>query len=229
MSYSDWIQSPKSQRIWLEDSMSALGQFAFIAPIHRVKHWNQSSRRRVKCWAGEGKCVFCEQDIPKINEFTYGLYHEGSQYSGGGKTEVSYLSATLATHTQFQKVFSELIDDSINPTDVVFEMKRTKIKTSYGRAVNGYLLEKTDVNAFVSEKFRPSLLNSEEQEYTWVVPEEIVSFLEDKNGDPISLIDLFLLLKDNFGGIAEKDLKTYAVRLCENNVLNLRNARKKWI
>ena len=229
MSYSDWIQSPKSQRIWLEDSMSALGQFAFIATIHRVKHWNQSSRRRVKCWAGEGKCVFCEQDIPKINEFTYGLYHEGSQYSGGGKTEVSYLSATLATHTQFQKVFSELIDDSINPTDVVFEMKRTKIKTSYGRAVNGYLLEKTDVNAFVSEKFRPSLLNSEEQEYTWVVPEEIVSFLEDKNGDPISLIDLFLLLKDNFGGIAEKDLKTYAVRLCENNVLNLRNARKKWI
>ena len=35
MSYDDWIVSPKSQRIWLEDSMSALGQFAFIAPIHR--------------------------------------------------------------------------------------------------------------------------------------------------------------------------------------------------
>ena len=174
-------------------------------------------------------CVFCEQDIPKINEFTYGIYHEQSQYSGGGKTEVSYLSTTLATHTQFQKVFSELIDDSINPTDVVFEMKRTKIKTSYGRTVNGYLLEKTDATAFVSEKFRPSLLNSDEQEYTWVVPEEIVAFLEDKNGDPISLIDLFLLLKDNFAGMAEKDLKTYAVRLCENNVLNLRNARKKWI
>jgi len=229
VSFSDWIQSPKSQRIWLEESMSALGQFAFIAPIHRVKHWNQSAKRRVKCWAGEGKCVFCEQDIPKINEFTYGIYHEQSQYSGGGKTEVSYLSTTLATLTQFQKVFSELIDDSINPTDVVFEMKRTKIKTSYGRTVNGYLLEKTDATAFVSEKFRPSLLNSDEQEYTWVVPEEIVAFLEDKNGDPISLIDLFLLLKDNFAGMAEKDLKTYAVRLCENNVLNLRNARKKWI
>ena len=229
MSYDDWIVSPKSQRIWLEDSMSALGQFAFIAPIHRVKHWNQSSRRRVKCWAGEGDCVFCEQDIPKINEFTYGLYHEHSQYSGGGKTEISYLSATLATHTHFQKLFSELIDNNINPTDVVFGMKRTKIKTSHGRSVNGYLLEQTEESPFVKEKFRPSLLNSEEQEYHWIVPEEIVSFLEDKNGDPISLIDLFLLLKDNFTGIPEKELKTYAVRLCENNVLNLRKARKKWI
>lgn len=229
MSYDDWIVSPKSQRIWLEDSMSALGQFAFIAPIHRVKHWNQSARRRVKCWAGEGECVFCEQDIPKINEFTYGLYHEHSQYSGGGKTEISYLSATLATHTHFQKLFSELIDNNINPTDVVFGMKRTKIKTSHGRSVNGYLLEQTDESPFVKEKFRPSLLNSEEQEYHWIVPEEIVSFLEDKNGDPISLIDLFLLLKDNFTGIPEKELKTYAVRLCENNVLNLRKARKKWI
>jgi hypothetical protein len=229
MSYDDWIVSPKSQRIWLEDSMSALGQFAFIAPIHRVKHWNQSSRRRVKCWAGEGDCVFCEQDIPKINEFTYGLYHEHSQYSGGGKTEISYLSATLATHTHFQKLFSELIDNNINPTDVVFGMKRTKIKTSHGRSVNGYLLEQTEESPFVKEKFRPSLLNSEEQEYHWIVPEEVVSFLEDKNGDPISLIDLFLLLKDNFTGIPEKELKTYAVRLCENNVLNLRKARKKWI
>ena len=229
MSYDDWIVSPKSQRIWLEDSMSALGQFAFIAPIHRLKHWNQSSRRRVKCWAGEGACVFCEQDIPKINEFTYGLYHEHSQYSGGGKTEISYLSATLATHTHFQKLFSELIDNNINPTDVVFGMKRTKIKTSHGRSVNGYLLEQTDESPFVKEKFRPSLLNSEEQEYHWIVPEEVVSFLEDKNGDPISLIDLFLLLKDNFTGIPEKELKTYAVRLCENNVLNLRKARKKWI
>ena len=122
-----------------------------------------------------------------------------------------------------------MIDENINPTDVVFEMKRTKIKTTSGRSVNGYLLNITEEKPFVVEKFRPSLFNSEEQEYHWVVPEEIVKFLEDKEGDPISLIDLFLLLKDNFSGISEKELKTYAIRLCENNVLNLRKARKKWI
>ncbi len=229
MSYSDWIQSSKSERVWLEDSMTALAQFAFIAPIHRIKHWNQSSRRRVKCWASEGECVFCKQNIPKINEFTYGLYHSDSEYIGGGKTTVSYLSATLATHTLFQKTFSELIDKSINPTDKVFELGRTKIKTVSGRSVNGYEILETDKEAFVKEKFRPSLYNSEEQEVRWVVPEEIVEFLKDKDGEPISLIDLFLLLKDNFGGLKDKDLKTYAVKLVNNNVLDLRKAKEKWI
>jgi len=229
MSYSDWIQSSKSKRVWLEDSMTALVQFAFIAPIHRIKHWNQSSRRRVKCWASEGECVFCKQNIPKINEFTYGLYHSDSEYIGGGKTTVSYLSATLATHTLFQKTFSELIDKSINPTDKVFELGRTKIKTVSGRSVNGYEMLETDKEAFVKEKFRPSLYNSEEQEVRWVVPEEIVEFLKDKDGEPISLIDLFLLLKDNFGGLKDKDLKTYAVKLVNNNVLDLRKAKEKWI
>ena len=72
----------------------------------------------------------------------------------------------------------------------------------------GYLLNQTEEKQFVTEKFRPSLFNSEEQEYHWTVPEEIVKFLEDKDGDPISLIDLFLLLKDNFTGMTEKELKT---------------------
>ena len=85
------------------------------------------------------------------------------------------------------------------------------------------------MESIVKEKFRPSLFNSEEQEYQWIVPEEIVKFLEEKDGEPMSLIDLFLTLKDNFAGMSEKDLKTYAIRLCENNVLNLRKASKKWI
>jgi hypothetical protein len=72
-------------------------------------------------------------------------------------------------------------------------------------------------------------LNSEEQEYKWVVPEEVVDFLKDKDGEPISLIDLFLLLKDHFSGIEEKELKSIAVRLVDNNVLDLRRAREKWI
>tara|TARA_R110002020_G_scaffold9593_5_gene37647 strand:- start:10380 stop:10883 length:504 start_codon:yes stop_codon:yes gene_type:complete len=167
--------------------------------------------------------------VPKIDEFTYGVYHPLSEYQGGGDVEVSYLTATLATHTHFQKTFSEQIQSAVNPTDNVFEIKRTKIKTSSGRVVNGYQLTTTEMESFVKEKFRPTLYNSEEQEYHWVVPVEIVEFLKDKEGEPISLIDLFLLLKDNFSGIQEKDLKTYAVRLVENNVLSLRKAREKWI
>jgi len=215
--YSDWIKSPKSQRVWLEESMTALCQFAFLSPIHRVRHWNQTQRRRVKCWAKDGDCLFCKNNVPKIDEFTYGVYHPESDYLGGGDVEVSYLTATLATHTHFQKIFSELIESAVNPTDIVFEIKRTKIKTS------------TEIEQFVQEKFRPNLFNSEEQEYHWIVPVEVVEFLKDKDGEPISLIDLFLLLRDNFSNIDEKDLKTYAVKLVENNVLNLRNAREKWI
>lgn len=229
MIYSDWIQSEHSKRVWLHDSMTALGQFAFIAPIHRVKHYNKGSGKRNKCWAKEGDCVFCKRGIAKINEFTYGIYHENSPYSGGGLTEISYLSVTLAAHTQFQKLFTDLINEGKNPTDIVFEIKRTKIKTSSGRPVNGYNLNVTDNSMFVAEKFRPSLLNSEEQEWKWIVPEEIVKFLQDKDGDPMSLIDLFILLKDRFGGISEKDIKKYSIRLINNNVLDLRRAREKWI
>ena len=95
--------------------------------------------------------------------------------------------------------------------------------------VNGYEINKTDIDVYVKEKFRPALYDSEEQEYKWTVPEEIVDFLKDKDGEPTSLIDLFLLLRDNFSGFEEKDIKTYAVKLISDNVLNLRNAREKWI
>ena len=236
MSYSDWIQSPKSNRVWLEESMTALGQFAFISPIHRVRHWNPAQRKRVKCWAKEGRCVHCDREIPKINEFTYGIYHPQSEYEGGGKHDISYMSVTLSTHTHFQQLFSKLIAGTHcatglpqNPTEMVFEIKRTKIMTSQGKPVNGYQLTSTEMDVFVKEKFRPSLEGSEEQTYTWVVPEEIVNFLKEKDGQPITMIDLFLILKDNFAGYSEKELKSFTTRLCENNDLNLRKARKKWI
>lgn len=229
MSYSDWIQSQKSDRVWLEDDMTALAQFAFIAPIHRVRHWNPSARRRVKCWAQEGDCVYCANNTPKIQEFTYGIYMPTSEYAGGGKVKVSYLSVPLVTHTLFQKVFAKCIENTTNPTDFVFEVKRTKLMTSFGSAVNGYHLTQTDMDMFVKEKFRPSLYNSEEQTVVWVVPEEIATFLKDRHGDPMNMIDLYLLLKDNFSAYDEKDLKTYAIKLCENNVLNVTKAQQKWI
>ena len=222
MSLDDWRQSPRSQRVWLEDSMKALGQFAFIAPIHRVKHWNPSTKRRNKCWAKEGECVFCKNSTPKINEFTYGIYI-------GDSKEVKYLTLTIASHTGAQRLFSTLIESGTNPTDRVFEFQKGKVKTTFGRETNGYIIEPTENEPFIAEKFRPSLLNSEEQSYVWVVPEEIVEFLKDKDGEPMTMIDLYLIMKDQFPAIPDKELKKYAVKLCEHNVLNLLNARQKWI
>ena len=45
----------------------------------------------------------------------------------------------------------------------------------------------------------------------------------------MSLIDLFLLLRDKFSGIQEKEMKKYAVKLINNNVLDLRKAKERWI
>lgn len=222
MSLDDWRQSPRSQRVWLEDSMKAKGQFAFISPIHRVKHWNPTTKRRNKCWAKEGECVFCKNGTPKINEFTYGLYVSEDK-------TIKYLTLTIASHTEAQRLFSTLIDNGTNPTDYVFEFQKGKVKTTYGRETNGYILNPTEDQPFVAEKFRPSLTNSEEQSYKWTVPEEIVEYLKDKDGEPMTMIDLFLIMKDQFPAISEKELKKYAVKLCEHNVLNLLNAREKWI
>jgi len=222
MSYDDWRQSPRSQRVWLEDSMKALGQFAFIAPIHRVKHWNPTTKRRNKCWAKEGECVFCKNGTPKINEFTYGIYVSAEKV-------ISYLTLTIASHTEAQRLFSTLIENGTNPTDIVFEFQKGKIKTTFGRQTNGYIMNPTEVEPYVVEKFRPSLTNSEEQSYTWIVPEEIVEYLKDKDGEPITMIDLYLIMKEQFPAIEDKELKKYAVKLCEHNVLNLLNARQKWI
>jgi hypothetical protein len=222
MSNDDWRQSPRSQRVWLEDSMKAKGQFAFISPIHRVKHWNPTTKRRNKCWAKEGECVFCKNGTPKINEFTYGLYVSEDK-------TIKYLTLTIASHTEAQRLFSTLIDNGTNPTDYVFEFQKGKVKTTYGRETNGYILNPTEDQPFVAEKFRPSLTNSEEQSYKWTVPEEIVEYLKDKDGEPMTMIDLFLIMKDQFPAISEKELKKYAVKLCEHNVLNLLNAREKWI
>jgi hypothetical protein len=165
----------------------------------------------------------------KIQEFTYGIYTESSEYIGGGSVEVSYLTVTTATHSHFQKMFTEMIENAKNPTDFIFEIKRTKLMTSYGSAVNGYEVNPTDMDMFVKEKYRPSLTNSEEQSVVWLVPEEIVQSLSDRNGEPMTMIDLYLQLKDEFATYSDKDIKKYAVKLCENNVLNLRKATKQWI
>ena len=121
----DWIQSTRSERIWLEDSMTALGQFAFKAPIHRVKHWNPTTKKRNKCWAKEGECVFCKNNTPKINEFTYGIYISTEK-------KIKYLTLTIASHTEAQRLFATIIENGMHPTDMVFAFKIGKVKTTFG-------------------------------------------------------------------------------------------------
>tara|TARA_R100000008_G_C3576047_1_gene165345 strand:+ start:1063 stop:1755 length:693 start_codon:yes stop_codon:yes gene_type:complete len=230
MSYDDWTQSDRDTgRVWLYDKQSALGQFAFITPIHRVRHWNPAINKRVKCWAKEGECGNCKKGVPKINEFTYGIYVPSSEYMGGGYRKIQYLSTTLSTHTIFQKMFAELIDNNTNPCDIVFEFKRTKVMASTGTPVNGYAIEPTEMEKFVKEKYRPSLSDTEEQSWVWVVPEEIVNTLIDLDNTPMSMIDLYLKMKTDFPKYDDKDLKKYAIKLCEYNVVNIKNARKQWI
>ena len=120
MSFSDWIKSDKSERVWLEDSMTALGQFAFVNPLHRVKHYVQSKNRRVDCWAERtGKCIYCENGIMKVNDYTYGIFTEK------GDNTIKYMgSVNLSTHTLIQNIFSDLFDNNINPCDLVFEITK---------------------------------------------------------------------------------------------------------
>ena len=49
MEYSDWIESGKSKRVWLADSMTALAQFDYVNPIQRVMHWDKKKKRRGGC------------------------------------------------------------------------------------------------------------------------------------------------------------------------------------
>ena len=44
MDYSDWVES--NGRVWLHDSMTALGQFAYVNPIMRAHHWYNGKKKR---------------------------------------------------------------------------------------------------------------------------------------------------------------------------------------
>ena len=224
MSFSDWIKSDKSERVWLEDSMTALGQFAFVNPLHRVKHYVQSKNRRVDCWAERtGKCIYCENGIMKVNDYTYGIFTEK------GDNTIKYMgSVNLSTHTLIQNIFSDLFDYNINPCDLVFEITKTKITNLNGNKVSGYEIKRSDEEMFVKEVFRPSPLNAFQnivRDFRWVVPEELVVKLVDLDGHPISLIDLFLKIKE-ISNIEDNTAKKYAIRLLENGVVDLKKAKE---
>jgi len=224
LSFSDWIKSDKSERVWLVDSMTALGQFAFVNPLHRVKHYVQSKNRRVDCWAERtGKCIYCENGIMKVNDYTYGIFTEK------GDNTIKYMgSVNLSTHTLIQNIFSDLFDNNENPCDLVFEITKTKITNLNGNKVSGYEIKRSDEEMFVKEVFRPSPLNAFQnivRDFRWVVPEELVIKLVDLDGHPISLIDLFLKIKE-ISNIEDNVAKKYAIRLLENGIVDLKKSKE---
>ena len=211
---SDWIKSSYSKRVWLEDSMTALAQFAYINPLYKVVHWDKKNGKRVKCWIEEGRrCFHCERNVSRIKEYTYGIYTKID-------SDIHYISTTLSTHTLFQIKFRQQLDKGENPCNFVFEITRGKIEIVSGEQVNGYSLQVTDLDIFKSERDRPSLYT----EGKYLIPAEIVSALRPFDGHPMNMIDLFLKIRELFPHTAEKDIKKYTIKLCENGVIDLRKA-----
>ena len=134
----------------------------------------------------------------------------------------------LISHTLIQNIFSDLLDDNINPCDLVFEISKTKITNLSGNKVSGYSIKQSDEDMFVKEVFRPSPLNAFQnivRDFRWVVPEELVIKLTDLDGHPISLIDLFLKIKE-MSTIEDNEAKKFAIRLLENGVVDLKKAKE---
>ena len=221
--HSEWIKSQRSARVWLADSMTAEAQFAFISPLHRLQHWISSKRKQVMCWQQKGKeCIYCKNGLRQQHDFTYGIFIEK------GNENVFYLSTNLSTHSHFQRLFSELLDNNVNPCDVVFSFERKKIATPTGGLANGYALEQMDQEVFVAEVFRPSLdsnFQNQVKNFKWTVPEEVVRKLADLEGKPFTLIDFFLAIKKTMPKLKDKTAKKYAVALIENGIVDLRKAR----
>ena len=57
-------------------------------------------------------------------------------------------------------------------------------------------------------------------------PEELVIKLVDYDQKPMSLIDLFLLIKETYPIINDKDAKKYSIRLIENGLLDVKKAKE---
>ena len=222
-SYDDWSQSTKSERVWLEASMTAEAQFAFISPLPRLQHWISSKRKRVPCWQQKGKeCIYCKNGLKQQHDFTYGIFIEP------GNENVFYLSTNLSTHSYFHRAFSKHLDSSSNPCDIVFVFERKKITTPTGNQAMGYALEQTNKDVLVAEVFRPSLdstFQNQVKNFKWVVPEEVVRQLSDLEGQPFTLIDFFLAIKKKMPKLKDKTAKKYAVALIENGIVDLRKAR----
>ena len=218
MDYSDWIESPKSKRVWLEDSMTALCQFAYINPIHKVMHWDAENKRRTNCLKGKYEhCKTCDKGVPVIHDYTYGIY------TANGDKTIRYLSTALSSHTNFQQSFKDHLAKDINPCDILFQVRKGKITTPKGYETSGYEVAIAgDMDPFVAEKDRPSPL----QEGKWLIPRMVAEGLMDLDRQPFNLIDLYTEMKERFPNIEDKQIKEYAILLGDGGVVDLRKAKE---
>jgi len=218
MEYSDWVESTKSKRVWLEDSMTALCQFAYVNPIHKVMHWDAEQKRRTNCLKGKyEQCSTCDKGVSIIHDYTYGIYT-----TNGDKT-IRYLSTALSSHTNFQQSFKDNLKENVNPCDLLYKVRKGKITTPKGYETVGYEAEVVeDIGPFVSEKDRPSPF----QEGKWVIPRMVAEGLTDIDRMPYNLIDLYTEMKERFPSIEEKKIKEYAILLGEGGVVDLRKAKE---
>ena len=218
MEYSDWVESTKSKRVWLEDSMTALCQFAYVNPIHKVMHWDAENRRRTTCLKGKyEQCATCDKGVSVIHDYTYGIY------TNDGDKTIRYLSTALSSHTNFQQSFKDNLKKDVNPCDVLYKVRKGKITTPKGYETVGYEVEIVeDREVFVAEKDRPSPC----QDGNWLIPRIVAEGLTDIDRMPYNLIDLYTEMKERFPNIEDKQIKEYAILLGEGGVVDLRKAKE---
>jgi len=95
--YSDWLESKHSARVWLDNAMMALCQFATIKPIRKDKTYNGRN----------------------FKEYNYGIYTESQ--SG----DIKYLSTTHVSHRNLQSKFREILEEGVSPCEILWEVRRS--------------------------------------------------------------------------------------------------------
>jgi hypothetical protein len=198
--------------------MTALCQFAYVNPIHKVMHWDAENRRRTTCLKGKyEQCATCDKGVSLIHDYTYGIY------TNDGDKTIRYLSTALSSHTYLQQSFKDNLKADVNPCDVLYKVRKGKITTPKGYETVGYEAEIVeDIEVFVAEKDRPSPF----QEGKWLIPRMVAEGLTDIDRMPYNLIDLYTEMKERFPNIEDKQIKEYAILLGEGGVVDLRKAKE---